>query len=756
MYNIPTCLQTNIIPVKGKKPKSRKWTEQSAKISTIIGQIEKGTTSGIGLRTGRIARTDAAIICLNFNNSMELLGSFGSGMRVFSPSLNSIKVVLYLENEQEIYELLEIDDEDEPIIEIPTVKGKVEILKGQKAQAVIYGEYWDDKSGISLGEYKTKGDPEEYDTDELIGLIKALLSLRDVGKKIKYLQDSLDKLGENSGIKPERIISGIKSYLDSDEGFNVAKRCFNALDKETWDELEADPQYDPVLVLADLMEKPKSIEHSYSPNVLAMKCLEVQLTPSCYSRVFKEYFGNQLVYDEVFQEFLLYDGGIFTEKIDTQIKQIIRDTLYIVDEELGKRQMAPTDRKFLNELFAYLKEDTVGKLCPSTSRKNLIPMKDGVLSLRGDKPEIIPHSPDYGFTFKLPYNYDSSATCPEWLKFLDFALEGEFKQENIALLRAFLLMVVLWRKGHDRFLEIIGKPGTGKSTIANVFTALVGTPNTFSTGISDLEGGKFSAAEFVEKTLIVVREVDKWKKPTERLQSITSSDAIKTERKTKQKMPSKVCLANFLMCGNEPVYSSDVTGALNRRRLTIYCDNVKPLEQKVMLLENVANTEEWHGVFANELPGIFNWVISQDIESAYLMVKNGSLLASQKSATHEVLKGGSAVEQFVTSCIIPNKNSSMAVGKARTKRHLNRADASNSTRAGEVDTPLYHYFQAFCYLNKITSYHQPRQFRKALEATLKAMGINYSYHRNSDGYRFFYIGVNDEAKENLKLWLSKE
>ena len=755
-------LLPNIVVVNGKKPKAKDWLEKTTKLDSALRQIENGTASGVGCRTGRVAGTSNAIICINFNNSLEMIGDLYGGLRIKSPRTNSLKVLYYLNAEDELYDLLKLDDDENHTITIATPKGELTILKGIGAQAVIGGKYLDEKSKIEMGKYEAEGDCCNYYQGNLVKFLNRIFDYQETSDRIQYVKQALlhlGRLGDTTG-----ILGWLKASLP--DGYQIAgdwyaKRTRANLQLDEWNNITPDLTYDPYVVLAETVENDKTPEDDFSCEVLAYKCLNARFDAGEFSSVFKRYFKNQLVFESVYEDFWIYEGGIFVEKTETQIRKIIRDVLKIVDEERRRRFEETkekhyeklSNRKFINELLAYLKEDTVGQLCSLASRKNLIPMKDFVLSLRGNTPEIIPHSPAYGFTFKLPYNYDKSATCPEWLKFLNFALKGEYQDESISLLRAYFLMILLRIKGHDRFVEVVGKPRTGKSTIANVATALVGSPNTYPTDIEDLEKGRFSPAEFVEKTLVCVREIHRWKQPTKRLQNIISSDAIKTEKKSKQKMPGKVCLANLLLCGNEPLYSSDASGALNQRRITIWCNNLKPSHERVILLQTVDNTEQWEGLFANELPGIFNWVINQDFDIAYQMVLSADSLESQKTSTAEVFREGSAVEQFVADCVVANPDNQMAVGIARMKRNC-YGSGSNTTRV-ENTTPLYHYFEAYCNVNKITRIHQPKQFRKALEATLTSMHIPYEYRRTKEGYRFFLIDVNETAITYLNNWILK-
>ena len=68
-------------------------------------------------------------------------------------------------------------------------------------------------------------------------------------------------------------------------------------------------------------------------------------------------------------------------------------------------------------------------------------------------------------------------------------------------MRAYLLGVVTGRTDWQKYLELVGARGTGKSTFTRLATALVGSENVHTTTLNKLEKFKFETASIAGKRL---------------------------------------------------------------------------------------------------------------------------------------------------------------------------------------------------------------------------------------------------------------
>ena len=112
--------------------------------------------------------------------------------------------------------------------------------------------------------------------------------------------------------------------------------------------------------------------------------------------------------------------------------------------------------------------------------------------------EFLDHSHEHYLTWGLDFDYDPYA---ESGPIIDWLRRTQYGDENrLQVLRAWL-KACLVGQGHElqRFLEVIGPGGRGKSTFANLCCALVGTGNYASTTLNQLEQSRFEVASIKSK-----------------------------------------------------------------------------------------------------------------------------------------------------------------------------------------------------------------------------------------------------------------
>ena len=110
--------------------------------------------------------------------------------------------------------------------------------------------------------------------------------------------------------------------------------------------------------------------------------------------------------------------------------------------------------------------------------------RNGVLEVSSG--EFLEHDRENYMTWGLDFEYDPGADpgpIIDWLQRTQYGDEG-----RLQVLRAWL-RACLMGQGHElqRFMEVIGPGGRGKSTFANLCCALVGNGNYASTTLNQLE-----------------------------------------------------------------------------------------------------------------------------------------------------------------------------------------------------------------------------------------------------------------------------
>jgi len=105
-------------------------------------------------------------------------------------------------------------------------------------------------------------------------------------------------------------------------------------------------------------------------------------------------------------------------------------------------------------------------------RRDLLPMQNGVLNIK--TLELIDYSPQYRFRWQLPYEYNPDAKINVIRRWLWDTTGQDI--ETVNTIRAFLRMA-LCGGNLQKFLEVVGVGGTGKSTLVRLMIMLIGEPN---------------------------------------------------------------------------------------------------------------------------------------------------------------------------------------------------------------------------------------------------------------------------------------
>ncbi len=187
--------------------------------------------------------------------------------------------------------------------------------------------------------------------------------------------------------------------------------------------------------------------------------------------------------------------------------------------------------------------------------EGLLPLLNGVLDLSTRK--LIPHSPQHRLTWCLPYSYTILATCDpiqEWLKQM---CGGD--EQLVQLMRAYLLGVVTSRVDWQKYLELIGPGGTGKSTFIKLAIALVGQENVHTTTLKKLEKSRFETACLEGKRLLVITDSERFMGDVSTLKAITGCDTVPYEKKFKQSKGDFLPKAMVIVAANEVIQPTSIS-----------------------------------------------------------------------------------------------------------------------------------------------------------------------------------------------------
>ena len=340
-------------------------------------------------------------------------------------------------------------------------------------------------------------------------------------------------------------------------------------------------------------------------------------------------------YDPIFDVFMEYDKkrGIWNRQ--PHAKAFKHDVQF----RIVKDNLLPNgySSNYINDICTLLEE----KLSHTDWNDDLTRLAFGNGLLEIDTGEFLEHTPENYMTWGLDFNYEPDADpgpITEWLYRTQYGDDA-----RVQVLRAWLRACLVGRGNEiQRFLEVIGPGGRGKSTFANLCCALVGTGNYASTTLVQLEQSRFELSAVKGKRLTLINDSERYGGSAQTFKALTGGDALRYEEKLKSIGEPFVYTGMIIVVANEPIQTTDNTSGLSRRRLTVEFN--RPLYDKSSEAKDMIKIDRGRisGLWRNYLPGLVNWVLqmseqdmrrylldTQELVPVLRRVRNNILLQQQ-------------------------------------------------------------------------------------------------------------------------------
>jgi len=284
--------------------------------------------------------------------------------------------------------------------------------------------------------------------------------------------------------------------------------------------------------------------------------------PSAIAAELAEIYREKLAWESEYQLWRHY-GAKYDGLWDVETVETVKG---LIHAHLRSQDLPGFTAGYVSSIATILQSDL--EVINWDEQTGLIPLRDGVLNQVTK--ELKSHAPGYRFTWQLPHRWaDSHIGCQP---IEDFLLKVTGCQAIVNVLLAFLSAVVTRRADLQRYLELIGGGGTGKSTVMALARALAGDANTASSQLQHLETNQFETAKFYGKTLAIFPDSERWQGEVGNLKRLTGQDPIRYERKKVQQCKDYIFGGMVILSANEPIESKDKTSGLKRRQLTIPFD----------------------------------------------------------------------------------------------------------------------------------------------------------------------------------------
>jgi len=364
---------------------------------------------------------------------------------------------------------------------------------------------------------------------------------------------------------------------------------------------------------------------------------------------------------------------------------------------------------------------------------------NGVLEL--DTGEFTEHNQENYITWGLDFEYDPTSDpgpIVEWLNRTQYNDEG-----RVQVLRAWL-RACLVGKGNEiqRFLELIGPGGRGKSTFANLCCAFVGAGNYASTTLIQLEQSRFEGSTLKDKRLTLINDSERYGGSAQTFKALTGGDPMRYEEKMKAVNEPFVYTGMVMVVANEPIQTTDNTSGLSRRRLTIEFN--RPLYKKGSEAKDMIKIQRGRvsGEWKDYLPGLVNWVLQMTEKEMrqYLLDTNEMVPSLKRIRNHILLNSNNLIEWLQAEVVFDNEHVS-SVGKKIP------APKDSNTRYYNANSHLYPSYCEYCESTGSKSIGQKRFISLLLDCCNNQLGLK-EVRSFSNAGRHFIKGLAVRASDN--------
>lgn len=322
-------------------------------------------------------------------------------------------------------------------------------------------------------------------------------------------------------------------------------------------------------------------------------------------------------------EWWRYKGGKYTRLSNSEIEAKIHTAIRLEFEQdfLAKKRngddvsaVRPVNIGLVRNVIAATKEKcllpgSINQPCwlEDESTPHWVSVQNGILDLhaifegRDIAEHLQPHSWKWFSSTQLRYKYDPAATCPKWIDYLDYTMEGD--GERIMLLQEWAGYLLTSTNYLQRFLALYGDGSNGKSVFFGAMIAMIGADNVGHVPLENF-GRQFDLGTVAMKTANICGDVGEIDSVAEGiLKQFTGGDPMQFDRKN---LSPIVCrpTAKLMLSFNNPPKIKDKSKGIWRRMLLIpFNKTIEPAR----MVRNMDMPEFW--IDSGEVSGILNWAI---------------------------------------------------------------------------------------------------------------------------------------------------
>jgi putative DNA primase/helicase len=358
---------------------------------------------------------------------------------------------------------------------------------------------------------------------------------------------------------------GMDDFIKANGGEAFKEAIANAITLEQWEEQFSKP------------DKPKKDRDTPTPKALA--------------DILYEKFRERWAYDLSQQTWRIWNNSAWEKRHDKVAQKLLKAQIDAMNIDYPKAA-------YIKETLELLSLSLLRERWESFNRAKWIAGVNGILNVEAGKVE--PHQPGYGFTSVLPHEvrpFQPARTeeeilqrlreeCPETYQFFNQSMLGD--KRKVLKLVAVVAGILKFRLSKlQRFIHLIGEPGTGKGTFMRLLKDVVGADNYKAASLTNLSDGS-TMARIIDAQLVVFPDERK-QVGVELLLKLTGEDDI-DYRKVYSEASSSPFHGSIVVASNNPVFTGDTTG-LDRRLSLIPFKYIVPDKQRDSGLQDLLKAE---------------------------------------------------------------------------------------------------------------------------------------------------------------------
>jgi P4 family phage/plasmid primase-like protien len=249
----------------------------------------------------------------------------------------------------------------------------------------------------------------------------------------------------------------------------------------------------------------------------------------------------------------------------------------------------------LDNFVKIIKGTCFEKALEFESSDGFINVQNGIVNVKTG--ELIPHSYKYMFRYCTDANYDPSAQCPAWLKFLDDTFSGDSELKDLAQ-RLFGYVMIGGRPFLHKAFVLYGEGRNGKSTFLDILKAVIGEKSYSVVSMSKLDR-EFSLTMLNGVLANIAEETPTDEINAEVFKTLVGGGQVVASHKGYDEY-SFQCNARFIFaCNDMPVFKDKSVGLEDRLVFIPFSRYIREEDRDTRIVEKLLA----------ELPGILNWAI---------------------------------------------------------------------------------------------------------------------------------------------------